>query len=227
MRTYLAALALAAATQAFGAEPDAAVAAADEFRQIAAAHRNLRAYDLQITASIDTAGSSVPLHATVKCDARARCLRKFRTSTVLLTPEMSLMIEDNERTITVTRYKIEAPLAMDSVAALQVWLDAGGRITGGEITEGGRHWILQSAMAGLQAGHMYVDVDSRLLRRLVYSTHTQTGSRATVDIHYTWRDPAQLSLTDFETHRIVEERHGTLVPAPDYAHYRLINADRK
>jgi hypothetical protein len=232
MKLALAALALALATagaQAFATEPAAVTAVADEFRLIAAAHRDLRAYDLQIAVSVDSAGASIPLHAVVKCDGRKRCLRMFKSSTVLQTPEMSLMVDANERTITVTRHQLDAVQAtpMDPTAALQAWVEAAGRVSGGELTPAGRHWIFESAKPSVRPGHMYVDTDSRLLRRFVYSTETPTGLLTTVDIHYTWGDPAQLNAADFETSRFVQEQQGGIVPSREYAQYEIIRADRK
>lgn len=215
--------------QALAAEPVAATDTAMEFRSIAAAHRDLRAYDLQIRVSVDSVGSSIPLHAAVKCDERQRCLRMFNSTTVLQTPEMSLMVDASERTIMVTRHGGDAVQAtpMDTAAALQAWLDAGGRLSGGELTPEGRHWLFESAKAGVRAGHMYVDNHSRLLRRLVYSAQTPTGVSTTVDIHYTWGYPTQLNLADFETSRFVHEESGAIVPANQYAHYKIILADPK
>lgn len=214
--------------QALATGPVAATDSAEEFRSIAAAHRDLRAYDLQIAVSVDSAGSSIPLYAAVKCDGRRRCLRIFKSSTVLQTPEMSLMVDANDRTIMVTRHELAtSPAApMDPIAALQAWLEAGGRVSSGELTPTGRHWIFESGKPGVQPGHMYVDADSRLLRRLFYSTVTPTGISTTVDIRYTWGDPTRLNRADFETSRFIREERGAIVPASEYAHYRVILADR-
>jgi len=220
---------IAAAAQPTAAE-QAAAATADEFQRIAAAHRDLRAYDLRIDISLETGGSSVPLHGIVKCDGQQRCLRIFRNSTTLETPGLSLMVDANERTITVTRNKLlegHPAAPMDPSEALQTWRTRGGRLSGGEVTAAGRHWTFASASPDVPAGDVFVDPESRLLRRLVYQSETPGRPRTTVDIRYTWGSPAELNSDDFETSRFVRERDGVIVPMDQYAHYRIIRTDRK
>ena len=73
---------------------------------------------------------------------------------------------------------------------------------------------------------MYVDPSSRLIKRLVYHSETPEGRRTSVDIRYDWRDSTQLDPAEFATERFVRDQKGTLVPAPLYAQYRLIDSDR-
>lgn len=227
--SFIVALAALVTADAQPAASEAIQAAAEEFQLIAAAHRDLRAYDLRIDIAVSSTDSSVPLHAVVKCDGRQRCLRLFRNSTTLETPGLSLMVDSNERIITVTRHKLDAAGApsVDPASALQTWIEKGGRLSGGELTETGRHWAFDSSKPGLPTGEMYVDPRSRLLRRLVYRTETAAGARTTIDIRYDWEDATQLDPAEFETSRFVQERGGAIVPVQEYAQYRIINSDRQ
>lgn len=201
----------------------------EEFQLIAAAHRDLGAFDLRIDVSIESAGSSVPLQAVLKCDGRDRCLRLFRNSITLQTPGLALMVDTNERTITVTRQPLDTrPTGtLDPATALQAWLDQGGRLSGGEITPDGRHWSFASGKPGVPTGKMYVDPNSRRLRRLAYRSDTSQGVSTTVDIRYRWGDPARLDAREFDPGRFVTEQRGVIVPVDDYALFRVIYADRR
>jgi hypothetical protein len=210
-------------------EKTAAAAAAEEFRRIAAAHRDLHSYDLQIEALVESSGSSLPLRATVKCDEQRRCLRVFQKSTTLETPRLSLMLDATSQTITVTRHKVlnvpEPQASMDPSKALETWLENGGKLSGGESTPMGRHWTLETGKPTSPRAQMYVDPDSRLLRRFVYQNERSDGIRTTVDIRYTWGDAARLDPREFETSQFIEEQGRTIRPAEAYARYRIISTD--
>lgn len=200
---------------------------AQEFQLIAAAHRDLRAYDLRIEITVSSANSSLPFGAVVKCDAQQRCLRIFRNSTTLQTPALSLMVDSNTQTITVTRHKLDDQRTanVDPAAAVQAWVAKGGELTGGELTADGRHWKFGSSMPGKPTGDMYVDPQSRRLQRLVYRSTTATGTR-TVDVQYEWQDATRLDPAEFATSRFVLEKEGVIEPAQAFAQYRIIDADR-
>ena len=220
------ALALPAAAAA--AEPLAS-AAAKEFELIAAAHHALRAYELRIDVAYAVAGTSQAFQASVACDARRRCLRVFQNTTTLDTPELSLPVDANVRTISVAVRDAAAggtaAAQVDPTARLDAWIKGGGSLSGGELTDDGRRWAFQPAKAGLPAAQMWVDPSSHLLRRLLYEVGT--GARTQVDIHYTWRDAPGLDPAEFEVSRFIEGQDAAIAPAQAYATYRIIRADRR
>jgi hypothetical protein len=199
----------------------------EEFRRVAAAHHDLRAYDLDIDAVIETGASRTPIGANVKCDARQRCLRQFLRSTTLETAELSLMVNSATRTITVTRRDPAAsrPLdAIDSTINLERLLQGGGSISSGDDTPGGRRWVIATGQAALPSVEMYVDADTHLVKRVRYETTTQQGTQTRVDVRYTWRDPSRLDPSAFEVEQFVREQSGTFTPATAYANYSIVTS---
>jgi len=222
----VAALALPAAA---AADEPLASSAANEFELIAAAHQALQAYDLRIEVAYAAAGTVQALQARVACDARRRCLRVFQNATALETPELSLLVDANDRTISVA---VRDPAAgrtataqVDPTARLEAWIKGGGSLSGGELTDDGRRWAFQPAKAGLPAAQMWVDPSSHLLRRLLYEAGT--GARTQVDIRYTSRVAARLDPAEFEVSRFIEGQDAAIAPAQAYATYRIIRADRR
>jgi hypothetical protein len=209
--------------------PANAVAPGEAFHRIAAAHRDVRAYGLQIDALVTTGTATMPLQATVKCDSERRCLRRFQNSITLETPDRSLLINTMQRTITVSNPSNREPdhsaASGDPAAAIDKWLQNGGAISGGELSAAGRHWLVQTGNAAIPAIEMYVDESTHLVRRLVYETTSPGAAKTTVDVSYSWGDPSRLNPDDFDERQFVHEKSGTLVPANAYANYRLITAD--
>jgi hypothetical protein len=212
-----------------------AVAPVDEFRRIALAHSELRSYDLRIDVSVEINGSSVPFHAAVRCDDRQRCLRLFQGSTTLETPQLSLLIDKTDRTITVRHRKpadvtettsSQATVAMDPSKAFETWRQNGGNVSGGDMTSNGQHWIVNTGKPEFPRLEMYVDEKSHLLRRVLYESKAASGIATKVDIHYSWGDPARIDRAEFEQSRFVKEESGTISPVEGYADYRVINSDQ-
>ncbi len=204
---------------------DESPGAREEFALIADAHRELQTYDLQIEARIDAGGESLPLSASVKCDAQRRCLRSFQNSTTLVTPRLSLIVDAGSRTITVTRQRLSETQQSPAnpAAAFEDWLARGGKLSGGALTSWGRHWTLSDRAS--PRAEIYVDPESRRIHRFVYQTPRADGGLTSVDIRYTWRDAARLNPDEFDTGRFVREVAGTIAPAEAYARYRIISAD--
>jgi hypothetical protein len=228
-RALMIVAALTLPARASAADEPLASVAAREFDLIAAAHHALRTYDLRIDVAYSVAGTSQAFPARVACDARRRCLRVFQNATALETPELSLLVDANDRTISVA---VRDPAAgetaaaqVDPTARLDAWIKGGGSLSGGELTDDGRRWAFQPAKAGLPAAQMWVDPSSHLLRRLVYEVGT--GERKQVDIRYTWRDAARLDPAEFEVSRFIEGQDAAIAPAQAYATYRIIRADRR
>src|SRR5262249_18319772 len=147
----------------------------------------------------------------------------------LETPELSLLVDANDRTISVA---VRDPAAgetaaaqVDPTARLNAWIKGGGSLSGGELTDDGRRWAFQPAKAGLPAAQMWGDPPPHRLRRLVYEVGT--GERTQVDIRYTWRDAARLDPAEFEVSRFIEGQDAAIAPAQAYATYRIIRADRR
>jgi hypothetical protein len=203
-------------------------ASVEEFRRIAAAHHDLRAYHLEIEAVVETGSLSIPIRATVKCDLQKRCLRIFLSSITLETPEVSLMVNGVERTITFTKHEQGERVrsdVLDPSSSLETWLQRGGAVSGGEITTAGQHWVMAPEEPTLPTIEMYVDLDTHLLRRLTYETAAAGKARGRVDIAYSWRDPAGLDPGQFEIGQFVLEDSGTWKPAAAYANYRIITSN--
>ena len=228
-RALMIVAALAFPAAAFAADEPLAPSAANEFELIAAAHHALRAYDLRIDVVYSVVGTAHAFQARVACDARRRCLRVFQNATALETPELSLLVDANDRTISLAvRDSAAAETAVaqvDPTARLDAWIKGGGSLSGGELTADGRRWAFQPAKAGLPMAQMWVDPSSYLLRRLVYEVGT--GERTQVDIRYTWRDAAGLDPAEFEVSRFIEGQDAAIAPARAYATYRIIRADHR
>jgi hypothetical protein len=226
-RAFLVVVAFVLQAPASAADDTLAAAAGKEFEEIAAAHRALRAYDLGIDVTYSVAGAARMFQARVACDERRRCLRVFQNATTLETPEMSLLVDANDRTISVA---VREPAAggnaaqVDPTARLEAWIASGGGLSGGELTAGGRRWVFQPAKPALPTAQMYVDPSSHLFRRLVYEGG---GEKAQVDIRYTWRDASRLDPAEFEVSRYIEGQDASITPARAYATYRIIRADRR
>lgn len=218
------------------AAPDSGPAAPlDEFQLIALAHRDLRSYDLKIDVSVEIGGSSVPFQAAVRCDDKQRCLRLFQGSTTLETPQMSLLIDKTDRTITVRHRKpadvtptalSQTTAAMDPAKAFETWRQDGGNVSGGDVTPNGQHWIVNTGKPEIPRLEMYVDDKSHLLRRVLYDSKTASGTVSRVDIKYSWGDPARIDPAEFEPSRFVKDESGTIFPVDGYADYRIVNSDQ-
>jgi hypothetical protein len=218
------------------AAPDSGPAApVDEFQRIALAHSELRSYDLKIDVSVEISGSSVPFRAAVRCDDKQRCLRLFQGSTTLETPQLSLLIDKTDRTITVRHRKpadvtqtalSQTAAAMDPAKAFETWRKNGGSVSGGDVTPNGQHWIVNTGKPELPRLEMYVDEKSHLLRRVLYDSKAANGIATRVDIKYSWGDPARINPTEFEPSQFVKEESGTISPVDAYADYRIINSDQ-
>lgn len=202
----------------------------EEFRRVAAAHRDLRAYDLDIEAVIETGASRIPIRANVKCDERQRCLRQFLSSTTLETPELSLMVNIVTRTITVARRERAEPRPLDAIDPtrnLERLLHRGGSVSGGADTREGRRWLIATGQAALPSVEMYVDSDTHLVKRVTYETTTQEGAQTRVDVTYTWRNPLQLAPSAFEVEQFVQEQSGIFTPSRAYANYSIVTSTSK
>jgi hypothetical protein len=227
--TIVALAALGAGRQASAAAAPVAVPPGwvEDFRRIAQAHRDLRAFDLEIEAVVATGESRVPIRANVKCDERHRCLRQFLSSTTLETPQVSVMVNNVTRTIAVARREQAEPPplgAVDPTKNLEQLVEQGGSVSGGEETPGGRHWVIATGQATLPSLEMYVDADTHLVRRLTYQTTTPEGAETHVEVSYTWRDPSRLDPSAFDVEQFVREQSGTFTPAKDYANYSIVTS---
>jgi hypothetical protein len=212
------------------------VAPGDEFQRIALAHRELRSYDLKIDVKVEINGSSVPFHASVRCDDRQRCLRMFQGSTTFEAPQLSLLIDKTDRTITVRHRKpadvthtalSPTTAVMDPSKAFETWSKNGGSVSGGDVTPNGEHWIVNTGKPELSRLEMYVDEKSHLLRRVLYDSRTANGMATRVDILYSWGDPTRINPTEFEPSQFIKEESGAISPADGYADYRIINSDQQ
>jgi hypothetical protein len=233
--TMMLTLALVAALSppqaAMSAGSDALASAREEFAVIAAAHRGLTAYDLQVDIRYTNGSSTQAMHASVACDGAERCLRVFQGSTTLETPGRSLLINSSDRTITVAVHEpasaTTSPAKIDPEQTLTSWLDSGGKLSGGEITPEGRHWIFHPSKPEIPEAQMYVNEQTHLLHRLIYESAPAKGIRSQVDIHYTWNDASRLDPGEFDPSRYIQERGALITPAENYAEYRIIRADRR
>lgn len=220
-------IALVATTH--GATEVATPVAVEEVRRIAAAHQNLKAFDLRIDVWLGSSGATEPLTATVKCDGEGRCLRIFQQWTMLETPPVSLVVDAREQVITVMRGKV-APVnwpALDPDQMLQAWLKRGGQVSGGDPTPDGRRWAFDRPDATGPPAAIYVDERTHLVRRLVYGDTQPGGAPTLVDIRYTWGDASAIAPAAFDVGRFLVDQGGNLTTAGGYAGYRIVQTDHR
>jgi hypothetical protein len=202
----------------------------EEFRLIAAAHRNLTRYELAVDVRYDSAKNVAPLHAEVKCVEPDRCLRSFGSLNILQTPRWLIAIDDGKGTITVARQSADVAagkkLDLDPDKLLNAWLQKGARVSGGELSASGRHWVFEPAKSDGPKAELYTDPGSHLLRRFIYQVTDPNAGTNRVDISYSWSDTSGLTQRDFDEARYIVERGDTIIPADSYAGYKIIRADR-
>jgi hypothetical protein len=202
----------------------------DEFRRIAAAHQTLERYDVAIDVRYEGAHLPVPIHAEVKCLEKTNCIRAISNISILENPRWSIAINRTTHTLTVTRRGAGTPAPVspnpDLDKILDAWLAKGARVSGGQLTPEGRHWVFQPADSSHLAAELYTDPGTHLIRRIIYQTHTRGSAAARVNIAYEWKDASHLHEEEFtESHYIVTQGD-RIEPASSYAAYRIIRADR-
>lgn len=202
----------------------------EEFRLIAAAHSTLARYQLAVDVHYGNIGGVAPFHAEVRCLEPNRCLRSIGGLNILQTPRWSIAIDNTKRIMTVARHGSDAPpgkaLDLDPDNLLNAWLEKGAKVSGGEMTSAGRHWIFDPSKPNGPKAELYTDPESHLFRKFVYQVQDATAGTGRVEVSYTWGHPSGMTQTDFEEDRYILERGDTVIPANSYAGYKIIRADR-
>lgn len=215
-------LAIAAVAGTARSQPSAT----EDLQSIAAAHKQLSRYDLEITVTYE--GSAGPsIHANVKCLVAGSCLRSTGGLSILETPRRVVAVDSNTRTIT----KAERDPALPTARAteppdklLEAWLKTGATVTGGELTDAGRHWIFAPANPRQPRAELFTDPGTHLLRQIIYYAPAGEGKAARVNVAYDWHDSSKINISEFEeAHYFLTQEDG-LVPTSRYAGYKIIRA---
>jgi hypothetical protein len=215
---------------ALGANSGAIPAIREEFRQITLVHQALQRYDVAIDVSYEEAKAPLLIHSEVKCIDKFNCLRAIGNLTLLDSVRFSIAIDRSTQTMTVARRNATAPgttaSTPDPDKVLETWLAKGAKVSGGQLTHEGRHWMFQPADATHLAAELYTDPTTHLIRRIIYQARGKDAATTRISVAYSWRDASRLNAEEFAESHYVLDHDDHLEAASSYARYRIIRADR-
>jgi len=215
---------------ALTASSDVPQSVRDELREIALVHQTLQRYDVAIDVRYEGTNAPVPIQAEVMCIEKSRCIRAIGNLRILQTPQWSVAIDRSTRTMTVAHQATNASPTADSDPdpdkVLSAWLAKDTKVSGGQLTPDGRHWVFQPADPSRPPAELYTDPRTHLIRRILYQSRGSGTAPARVSLTYSWKDPSRLNDEEFtESHYIVSHAD-RIEAASSYATYRILRADR-